>query len=88
MVNEQNRAWLNVVARGISKTDHKVVFVGGAVVGLYGNDPARAAARLTKDVDVVAEILNLSDNDHFETRLREIGFQPDRYSSIICRYKY
>ena len=44
------------VARALGGLNERAVFVGGAVVGLYANDPAAGDVRYTKDVDISLEI--------------------------------
>jgi hypothetical protein len=65
-----------------------VVFVGGAVVDLYADDPSRGETRPTDDVDVFMEIVSRVNYVHIEERLRAIGFKNDIESGVICRYKY
>lgn len=89
MVNSyKNVVRIKVLAEAFSRLKNKVVFVGGAVVELYCDDPARAEVRPTDDVDVVVELINLGSYATLEEDLRAIGFQNDMFSSVICRYKY
>ncbi len=89
MVNSyKNVVRIKVLAEAFSKLKYKVVFVGGAVVELYCDDPARAEVRPTDDVDVVVEIINLGSYAILEEDLRAIGFNHDMFSSVMCRYKY
>jgi hypothetical protein len=89
MVNSyKNIVRIKVLAEAFSKLKNKVVFVGGAVVELYCDDPARGEVRPTDDVDVVVEIINLGSYATLEEDLRAIGFNHDMFSSVMCRYKY
>lgn len=89
MVNSyKNIVRIKVLAEAFTKLPHKIVFVGGAVVELYCDDPARVEVRPTDDVDVVVEIMNKGSYALLEEELRVIGFQPDMFSSVICRHKY
>jgi predicted nucleotidyltransferase len=89
MVNSyKNVVRIKVLAEAFSKLKNKVVFVGGAVVELYCDDPARGEVRPTDDVDVVVELVNLGSYATLEEDLRAIGFNHDMFSSVICRYKY
>lgn len=89
MVNSyKNVVRIKVLAEAFSRLNNKVVFVGGAVVELYCDDPARAEVRPTDDVDVVVEIINLGSYERLEEDLRIIGFNHDMFSSVMCRYKY
>lgn len=62
--------------------------MGGAVVELYCDDPARAEVRPTDDVDVVVELINLGSYATLEEDLSAIGFNHDMFSSVMCRYQY
>jgi hypothetical protein len=86
--NYKNVVRIKVLAEAFSKLKNKVVFVGGAVVELYCDDPARGEVRPTDDVDVVVELVNLGSYAALEEDLRAIGFNHDMFSSVICRYKY
>jgi hypothetical protein len=77
-----------VLAEAFSYLQNKVVFIGGAVVELYCDDPARSEVRPTDDVDVVVELLNLGSYQVLEEELRRIGFKNDIFSSVICRYRF
>jgi hypothetical protein len=89
MVNSyKNVVRIKVLAEAFTKLKNKVVFVGGAVVELYCDDPARGEVRPTDDVDVVVELVNLGSYATLEEDLRAIGFNHDMFSSVICRYKY
>lgn len=88
MVNSLNISRLKVVSEALSSLDYQFVFVGGAVLGVYCDDPARVEARPTEDIDVVVEILSLGDKERLDNALLAIGFQPDQESTVICRHKY
>lgn len=47
------------VAESLGELKDSVVFVGGAVIGLYVDDPAAEDIRPTKDVDITAEITSI-----------------------------
>lgn len=83
-----NLAALKTVAEALSQLRQKVVFVGGSVVELYCDDPARGEARPTDDIDVVVEILSRGSHADLEYELRQIGFRHDIESGINCRFKY
>src|SRR5690554_7846519 len=85
---------LNVVAevaKGLQELNEKVVFVGGAVVSLYTDDPAADEIRPTADVDFTVNITNitsLTNWEEFNHRLNSLGFSPDPFGHAICSYKY
>jgi predicted nucleotidyltransferase len=84
----RNIVRIQVIARALAELKQKIVFVGGSVVDLYCNDPARGEVRPTDDIDVVVELINKGSHADLEEKLRQIGFQHDIESSVICRYKY
>jgi len=89
MVNSyRNIVRIKVVAKALQELNNKVVFVGGAVVDLYADDPTRGEIRPTDDVDVFIEIVSRINYVEIEEKLREIGFKNDMESNVICRYKY
>jgi predicted nucleotidyltransferase len=89
MVNSfKNIVRLKVVAKGLASLSNKIVFVGGAVVDLYADDPARGEVRPTDDIDVVIEILNMAAYAELEEQLQKIGFKHDIMSDVICRYQF
>lgn len=66
----------------------EVVFVGGATVELWITDPAAPEFRLTDDVDDVVEVSTRRDYYRLEERLRDLGFENDQKSGVICRFKH
>lgn len=62
-----------------------VVFVGGAVVGLFLTDPAAPEARATDDVDVVIGETSRAGYDRIEERLRDAGYSQPA-DGPICRW--
>lgn len=89
MVNlHKNVVRIKVLAEALDKLKHNIVFVGGAVVELYCDDPARGESRPTDDVDIVIELINRGSHVKLEEELRRIGFRNDIDSKVICRYKY
>ncbi|MBX2952346.1 MAG: hypothetical protein KF870_07560 [Leadbetterella sp.] len=73
--NYKNLVRLEVVGRALKEIGNKVVFVGGAVVELYTDDPARGEVRPTDDIDVLIEMINRSNHAILEDKLRSIGFR-------------
>lgn len=75
------------VARGLGELKNEVIFVGGAIVSLYADDPAADEIRPTQDVDMTIEITNYVGWVDWEEKLREKGIFPDRERPNICSYK-
>lgn len=55
-----NIAVVAEIATALKEVKEHMVFVGGAVVSLYTDDPAADEIRSTKDVDLTLNIINLS----------------------------
>ncbi len=66
----------------------EIVFVGGCTTALLITDPAAALARVTYDVDVIAEIVSYADYIAFSDRLRALGLEEDsRDGAPVCRWR-
>lgn len=87
-MNPQNLLMLELTCDHLGDLVEEVVFVGGATVELWITDQAAPEFRLTEDVDVVVEVTTRQDYYRLEERLREIGFENDRESDVICRFMY
>jgi hypothetical protein len=75
------------VAKGLSPLKSEVVFVGGAILALYLDDPAMPEIRPTNDVDCVVELVGRSAYHALEKRLRTLGFKHDISDKrLICRW--
>lgn len=87
-MNEVSLRMIEIVARGLGELNDCVAFVGGAVAGVYVDDPAAEDARPTTDVDCVLQLGTLNDQYALEDALRRKHFQHDIESGVICRWKY
>ena len=76
------------IAKALGEIKDDIVFVGGAVVSLYTDDPAADEIRPTKDIDMTLQIVNLHHWQQINEKLAELGFNPDPYGQSICSYKY
>lgn len=83
-----NIAVVAEVAEALQHIKQDMVFVGGAVVSLYANDPAADEIRPTQDIDMTLNIINLSHWEKVQAQLGELGFHPDPFGHAICSYKY
>lgn len=86
-MNLENIRMLELAAEHLGALLDEVVFVGGATVELWITDQAAPEFRPTDDIDVVVEITTARGYHRFEKRVREIGFEHDRESGVICRFK-
>lgn len=76
------------VAEALKEIKETIVFVGGAVVSLYTDDPAADEIRPTQDIDLTLNIINLGHWEAFQEQLSQLGFYPDPYGHSICSYRY
>jgi predicted nucleotidyltransferase len=83
-----NIAVVAEVAQALKDIKQDMVFVGGAVVSLYTDDPAADEIRPTQDIDMTLNIVNLSHWEKVQAQLAALGFHPDPYGHAICSYKY
>ena len=87
-MNDLSIRMIEVVARGLGELNNSIAFVGGAVAGVYADDPAAEDARPTTDVDCVLQLGTLNDQYALEDALRIRHFQHDTESGVICRWIY
>ncbi len=83
-----NLAVVAEIAAALKHYNDKMVFVGGAVVSLYTDDPAADDIRPTADVDMTLNVINLSNWAIIQEDLGKLGFHPDPFGHAICSYKY
>ena len=76
---------IKAISRILKSIKKDVVFVGGATVSLYV-DSKSSEVRPTDDVDVVIELAAYNNYTQLEEELRNVGFENDKESGIICRY--
>jgi hypothetical protein len=89
MKNSQiNREAVIKVAKALDTLCDEVVFVGGAIVGLYIDDPAAEDIRPTKDIDLAFQIYTLAELEQLRTALNRRGFQEAVESQVICRFRF
>lgn len=82
---DPNVSIVELVAAALGDLRGELVLVGGCAVGLLMTDTARPAVRQTVDVDLVAEVMSLSDYYHgLSARLRQCGFVES--GEHMCRW--
>jgi hypothetical protein len=78
---------MRLVAQELESVGLPFVFVGGCAVWLLVDRPDLTDFRPTDDVDVIVEVVTLSELYHVEERLRAAGFQHDTSEGApICRW--
>lgn len=79
---------VKLAARQLGELKDEMVFLGGSATGLLITDPAARAVRVTRDVDVIVQVMNRSDYYQLSDRLRQRGFQEDiSEDAPICRWR-
>jgi len=76
------------VAKGLERLKNQMVFVGGAVVSIYADDPAADEIRPTADIDLTINLINYIDWVKIQENLSDLGFHPDPEGDSICSYRY
>lgn len=85
---DPNLAKVEIVAAALDKLCAELVFVGGCAAGLLLSDPAATQARLTNDVDLVAEVTALRGYLAMEAEFARRGFVRDMSPEApICRWR-
>lgn len=83
-----NIAVVAEVAAALKELKEQMVFVGGAVVSLYTDDPAADEIRPTQDIDMTVKLFNFSKWATMQEQLARHGFHPDPFGHAICSYRY
>ena len=82
-----NYALTEAVARRLGPLLPDFVFTGGCATGLLMTDPASTPPRVTRDVDVIAEVATYGQYSSLGDRLRDAGFLEDGSEGApICRW--
>jgi hypothetical protein len=79
-----NMVLLEDAAVKLSTLLDKIVFVGGAMLGLLITDPGAAPVRATTDIDVICEITTYAAYAEFSERLRKLKFLRGSRSRTCC----
>ena len=83
-----NREVIRRIAFALGEMNERVIFVGGATIGLYINDPAADDVRATKDVDISVAIASLGELESIREELIQKGFKQSPEDDVICRFRY
>lgn len=86
--NTINRGIIKKVALALKEINEEVIYVGGATVCLYINDPAADDVRPTKDIDISLSVASLTELEIIREKLNKRGFIQTAEDSIICRFRY
>lgn len=83
-----NREATKKVALALGDLNDQVVYVGGAVVSIYIDDPAAEDIRPTKDIDLTFQIATYTKLEQIRESLNERGFYQSAEDEVICRFRY
>jgi predicted nucleotidyltransferase len=83
-----NESIIKKVAVALGELNESVVYVGGAVVSLYADDPAADDVRPTKDIDIFLEIATYGKLAQLQNDISKKGFFPAEDEEVMCRFKY
>ena len=82
-----NRKATIKVAKALGELNNEAVFVGGAIVSLYINDPAAEDIRPTKDLDLTFQIATVGRLEQLREALTQRGFIQTHEDKVICRFR-
>lgn len=83
-----NRLATRKIAQALGELNEQVIYVGGAVVSLYIDDPSADDVRPTKDVDISLEIASIGDLEALRESLVQKGFYQSAEDNVLCRFRY
>jgi hypothetical protein len=83
-----NREEIEKLAKIFEELKLNPYFIGGSIVAVYADNINTFEQRVTRDVDVVIEVLNRGKYFLLQEQLREAGFREDSDSEVICRWKF
>lgn len=88
IASDPNSAKVELIAQALGPLRERLVLVGGCATGLLLTDPAAAPARVTYDVDLLAEVAALVDYHQLEKEFSRLGFTRDMAADApICRWR-
>jgi predicted nucleotidyltransferase len=83
-----NLALVAKVAQALGALNEKVIFVGGAVVSVYADDPAADLVRPTDDIDFTIQLTGYGDWVKLNEQLVQLGFLPNPAGHAMYNYLY
>lgn len=86
---DPNLAAVQSAAHKLGEMCESVVFAGGCAAGLLITAPRAQMIRATQDVDVVVELVTITEYYSVEKALRQRGFVNDQSQDApVCRWKH
>jgi len=83
-----NRIATKTIAGALKELNDRVIYVGGAVVSLYIDDPAADDVRPTQDIDISLNIASLTELELIRESLINQDFHQTSDDDVICRFRY
>jgi len=83
-----NRTVTKTIAKALGTLNDNVVYVEGAVVSFYIDDPSAEDVRPTKNIDLTMEIVSITELEKIREQLTEKGFYQSHEDNVICRFRY
>jgi len=83
-----NRKVIQKVAKALGDLNSQVIYVGGATVSLYINDPAADDVRPTNDIDISIKVASVAHLEEIRGELSKRGFKQTADLDVICRFKF
>ena len=83
-----NRGIIKKIALALNELNEDVIYVGGAVVSLYINDPAADDVRPTKDIDISLSVATYAELETVREKLVTKGFSQTSEDHVVCRFRY
>jgi len=90
MPNKQsiNLKAVEKVALALEELNEEVIYIGGAIVGLYVTDIGAEEPRPTKDIDVSVQISTYPEMVQLSEKLATKHIHPAPMEEILYRYQY
>lgn len=63
------------IASALGELNEKIIFVGGAIISMYVNDPAADDVRPTKDIDLTVKVATYTELENIRVELNKKGFK-------------
>jgi predicted nucleotidyltransferase len=76
------------VALALGDINDEVIYIGGAVVGLYVTDKGADLPRPTKDIDISVQVSTYSEMEQLRIKLAAKGIHPAVNETVMYRYSY
>jgi predicted nucleotidyltransferase len=79
---------IRFVAERLDTLTERMVFLGGATLGLFVTEPGAPPPRSTKDVDLIVEVTMREYLDNsFRSQLLNRGFREVTDEAVLCRWE-